>query len=348
MKNIARIIACLFLFFSITPTIVFGMDNGGTNPLINLNDTILNETEQATFFEQVANDDEIINLVNTAALKRGREISTNGTHACTCIKLYGLKNSEYPLQSLCNIYGETGKIQSEISEDYALLILYVNENDEFVDTFMFMKKDNDPEAYAINGWIPIGSGSLMGIDESLVYYPEGGTLINIIKDLGLNDTEELKFISYIPEFPQSIFFVKNGEEFLIPFYDSYAGIQAYSVYKVSDIVETYLNPILEFQIKQMETAERDENGYYLNYGASSVPDELPLQKAIDLNSYFSKSVVVDNATNEQQGEMGILLTGNDMLKSGVSPKNKAWIWGTSGATIAVIIIIVLILKNKKA
>lgn len=330
MKNITKIFAYFFLFLFITSSAVFGMDNESFEPSINLSDTVLVDSEQAEFFDQVANDDEIIHLVSTAAIHKGRDISVEGVHAHNCIKLYGLKNSEYPLKSLCDTYDETGKLQDAISEDYALLVLYVNENDEFVDTFMFMQKENLPEAADINGWIPLASGGLPGDDESLVEYPEDGSLINVLEKIGLNDTEVFKFISYIPQFSQCIFFVKNGEEFLIPFYDGEAGIQAYSVYKASDIVETYLKPILEFQIAQAEEL-RDENGD-LPYGMAQIPDDLQMQKAVDLNSFFSESREEANMT--------------DVLP-GVSEKNNTWIIWVAVAVIIVIIIIVLIVKKKK-
>ncbi|MBR5401246.1 MAG: hypothetical protein IK102_05465 [Treponema sp.] len=332
MKTITKFFAYFFLFLFITSSAVFGMDNESFEPSINLSDTVLEDSKQAEFFDQVANDDEIIHLVSTTALQKGRDVSVEGVHAHNCIKLYGLKNSEYPLKSVCDTYDETGKLQDAISEDYALLVLYVNENDEFVDTFMFMQKENMPEAADINGWIPLASGGLLGDDESIVEYPEDGNLINVLGKIGLNDTEVFKFISNIPQFSQCIFFVKNGVEFLIPFYDGYAGIQAYSVYKASDIVETYLKPILEFQIEQAEEL-RDENGD-LPYGLSQVPDDLPIQNAVDLNSYYSESREEADTTDVQPQ---------------VPENNNTWIiWvAVAVAAIIAIIIIVLIVKKKK-
>ena len=330
MKNITKFLTCFFLFLFITSSAVFGMENESFEPSIDLSDTVLEDSEQAEFFDQVANDNEFINLVSTAAIHKGRDISVERVQAHNCIKLYGLKNSEYPLKSLCDIYDATGKLQNAISEDYALQVLYVNENNEFVDAFIFMQKENMPEATDINGWIPLASGGLLGNDESLVKYPEDGNLINVLKKIGLNDTEIFKFISFIPQFPQCIFFVNNGEEFLIPFYDGEAGIQAYSVYKASDIVETYLKPILEFQIAQAEEL-RDENGD-LPYGMAQIPADLPMQKAVDLNSFFSENGKVANAT--------------DILPR-TSEKNSTWIIWVVGAAIVLITIIVLIIKKKK-
>ncbi len=330
MKTITKILVCFFLLLFISSSAVFGMDNKTFETSISLSDTILEASEQAEFFDQVANDDEIIHLVSTAAIQKSRDVSVEGVHAHNCIKLYGLKNSEYPLKSLCDTYDETGKLQDEISQDYILQVLYVNENNEFVETFSFMRKENLPEALDMNGWIPLASGGMPGDDESLIEYPESGNLINTLEKIGVCDTEVFKFISYIPQFPQCVFLVKNGEEFLIPFYDGEAGIQAYSVYKASDIVETYLKPILEFQIAQAEEL-RDENGN-LPYGLPQIPDNLPMQRSLDLNSFFSESREEANTT--------------DVLP-GVSEKNNTWIIWVAVAVIIVIIIIVLIVKKKK-
>lgn len=329
MKTFTKILACFFLFLFTTSSAVLGMDNETFKTSINLSDTVLEDSEQAEFFDQVANDDEIIHLISTAAIQKGRDVSVEGVHAHNCIKLYGLKNAEYPLKSLCDTYDETGKLQDVISQDYILQVLYVNENNEFVDTFSFMRKENMPEALDINGWIPLSSGGLPGDDESLIEYPESGNLINTLEKVGVFDTEVFKFISYIPQFSQCVFLVKNGVEFLIPFYDGEAGIQAHSVYKASDIVETYLKLILEFQIRQAEEL-RDENGN-LPYWLPQIPDDLPMQRAVDLNSFFSESGEEANTTDVQPR---------------VSEKNNIWIIWVAVAVI-IVIIIVLIGKKKK-
>lgn len=107
----------------------------------------LNAQEREAFHRNVADDEAFIHLVTTAAEHKGRDVSLEGVHPDKCLKLYGLKRSEQSLiESLCGVYGETGKIESLFSDDYGVLVLYVNENDEYVDSFVFTRKENLPGA----------------------------------------------------------------------------------------------------------------------------------------------------------------------------------------------------------
>ena len=82
--------------------------------------------------------------------------------------------------------------------------------------------------------------------------------------------------------------MQENEEFLLPLEDGRAGIQGLQVYRVSDIVETFLMPILEFQIEQAEEYRKmNPDSEYLPAGAPQFPDNLPMQAAVDLNTYFA-------------------------------------------------------------
>ena len=79
--------------------------------------------------------------------------------------------------------------------------------------------------------------------------------------------------------------MQENEEFLLPLEDGRAGIQGLQVYRVSDIVETFLMPILNYQD---ELAEKyaDLDPMDIPLGDPPVPDDLPMQAAVDLNTYL--------------------------------------------------------------
>ena len=134
---------------------------GAEDAPADMSGTALNAQEREAFHRNVADDEAFIHLVTTAAEHKGRDVSLEGVHPDKCLKLYGLKRSEQSLiESLCGVYGETGKIESLFSDDYGVLVLYVNENDEYVDSFRVYQKENLPAPRIKNGCVPLGSGSL--------------------------------------------------------------------------------------------------------------------------------------------------------------------------------------------
>ena len=127
----------------------------------------------------------------------------------------------------------------------------------------------------------------MTTDENfLAQYSKDGDLSKYITGLGLKNTSRLILTTAIPYLPTCIYFVQENEEFLLPLEDGRAGIQGLQVYRVSDIVETFLMPILNYQD---ELAEKyaDLDPMDIPLGDPPVPDDLPMQAAVDLNTYFA-------------------------------------------------------------
>ena len=300
MKKITVFSFCLILalFFSASLSAFAVSEEAGLDPSVDMSDTALSGREREDFNREIASDEAFIHLVTTAAEHKERDVSLEGVHPDKCIKLYGLKNSEKDLiDYLCGTYEETGKIESIMSDDYGVLVLYVNENNEYVDSFAFTRKENLPGAQDKNGWVPAGSGSLTSDEDVLERYSDEGSLEKYVTGLGLKNTSRLRITSAIPYFPTCIYFVQENEEFLVPLEDGMAGIQGSQVYKVSDIVETYLKPILEFQIEQAEEYRKmNPDSEYLPAGAPEFPDNLPLQATVDLNTYFENDQTAGGTT----------------------------------------------------
>ena len=80
---------------------------------------------------------------------------------------------------------------------------------------------------------------------------------------------------------------------------------------MSDIVETFLMPILEFQIEQAEEYRKmNPDSEYLPAGAPQFPDNLPMQAAVDLNTYFAAGQT-ERHTAEKSGGPRALPSGHD-------------------------------------
>ena len=297
MKKFAALSFCLVLaLLSGVSSIAFAAEKAGPDSSVDLSDTALTPEECAAFRENVANDEKVIQLVTAEAEKKERGISLEGVHPEKCIKLYGdaytklygLVNFDKQLQSLWKCYEETGRIRDRISEDYAVLVFYVNENDEYVDSFVFTRKENRPKSPDRNGWVPLCSGGLSSDDEFLAEYSETGSLEKYVEGLGLEGAETVKLTTSILYFPDCLYFVQKGEEFLVPLHDGIAGVRAFQVYRVKDIAEHFLKPILDYR---MEAAEQYANldSMEIPYGDPWVPDDLPKQTPVDLNTYFDAS-----------------------------------------------------------
>lgn len=308
MKKFAMLSFCLILslLFSASFSAFAAADVTELDPSVDMSDTALDSSNRANFHKQVANDQAFIDLVISAAQRKEKNISLEGVHPDKCIKLYGLKSSDNLLQSLYDAYTATGKIESVMSDDYGVLVLYVNENDEYVDSLVFTRKENLPGAQDKNGWVPLSSGSLTADDDFLAQYSDEGNLKKYVKGLGLKNTNHLRVTTAIPYMPACIYFVQKNEEFLLPLENGRAGIKCSQVYKVSDIVETYLKSILDYQ-NELEASYREQGITEVQYGAPLLPDNLPMQAAVDLNTYFDTSQETA-ALNTQQVAAATTLT----------------------------------------
>lgn len=298
MKKTARIFAFLTVFvFVLSSFNVFAAENikADISVSVKFDDTALNFADENSFNESVASDASFINLVVQAAQKKGKDVSLDGVRPDRSIKLYGVKGAEYNLQSFNDNYLETGKIKNLLSTDYSLLTLYVNKDGEYVDSLIFTRKENLPDSADKNGWVMLGSGSAAMADDIIVKYSKSETVTDCAKDLGLNNVKEFKFVSAVPNMPVSIYFVQSNTEFIIPLDDS-ANMKAAQVYKVSDMMEKYLSPVLDYQnaeakkYSQLELKDRP-------VGKLQVPDNLPEIKPIDLHTYF---VTKSNAVKENK------------------------------------------------
>lgn len=291
MKKSARVFALLMIFvFALSSFNVFAAEVS-----VKVDDTALNSADEKSFNENVASDESFINLVIQAAQKKGKDILADGVHPDRSIKLYGVKGTEYNLQSFNDAYGETGKIKNSLSPDYSLLTLYVNKYGEYVDSLIFTRKENLPGSADKNGWVVLGSGSAITTDDIITEYSKPEYLTKYIKNLGLNNVEELKFVSAVPNMPVSIYFVQNNTEFIIPL-DNSANIKASQVYKVNDIMEKYLSPVLTYQNEKA----KEFSGFELKdrpVGEPPIPDDLPEIEPIDLHTYF---VTESNTTKENK------------------------------------------------
>lgn len=311
-RKLLSLFSVLAFVLSVQFSVLGASGPGAEDAPADMSGTALNAQEREAFHRDVADDEAFIHLVTTAAEHKGRDVSLEGVHPDKCLKLYGLKRSEQSLiESLCGVYGETGKIESLFSDDYGVLVLYVNENDEYVDSFVFTRKENLPGAQDKNGWVPLGSGSLTTDEDFLAQYSKDGDLSKYITGLGLKNTSRLILTTAIPYLPTCIYFVQENEEFLLPLEDGRAGIQGLQVYRVSDIVETFLMPILEFQIEQAEEYRKmNPDSEYLPAGAPQFPDNLPMQAAVDLNTYFAAGQT-ERHTAEKPGGPRALPSGHD-------------------------------------
>ena len=244
-RKLLSLFSVLAFVLSVQFSVLGASGPGAEDAPADMSGAALNAQEREAFHRDVADDEAFIHLVTTAAEHKGRDVSLEGVHPDKCLKLYGLKRSEQSLiESLCGVYGETGKIESLFSDDYGVLVLYVNENDEYVDSFVFTRKENLPGAQDKNGWVPLGSGSLTTDENFLAQYSKDGDLSKYITGLGLKNTSRLILTTAIPYLPTCIYFVQENEEFLLPLEDGRAGIQGLQVYRVKMCIRDRFYPAL--------------------------------------------------------------------------------------------------------
>ncbi len=242
-------------------------------------DLALTAEETAEFCEQVADDEAFVHLAVTAAQKKERKVSLEGVHPGPCLKLYGMKGSDNPVEDLSAAWEETGRIGDRLTEDYAVLVLYLNQQGDYVDSLVFTRQENLPGAQDKNGWVPLGSGSLATGDDLLENCLQEGGLDSYAEGLGVADTQEMKLIASIPHLPVSLYFEQQGEEYLLPLEDGLAEMHSAQVYRAGDVVQGVLQPILAYWEEQSQQ-QSDE----MMIGAPLVPTDLPALEPVDLQA----------------------------------------------------------------
>jgi hypothetical protein len=273
MKKIWKTLCIFSLLITLCPLYA----HAESEDAIDLTATALTTEEDTAFNEETADEDGFIHLVIQAAEQKERNISLEGVHAGKNIKLYGIKSSENILQSLYDTYQSTGRIESAISEDFAIVKLYVNQDKEYVDSLVFIKDETSSDE---NEWTMFCSGSMLLKDEFITRYSESNNVKKFVKNLGIEKPKQLKILCGIPNMPASIYFVQDEIEYLIPLEDT-ENMQASQVYLVSDVVEGYLIPILEYQAeKEKEYENLDPED--IPIGTSLVPEDLDTIAAVDL------------------------------------------------------------------
>ena len=126
MKRILAVSLCIIFTLCFASSLA-AAESSETNEVVDMSDIALTPQESADFNAAVADDEAFIHLVVTAAEHKGKDVSLEGVHADKGIKLYGVKGSENSVKSISDTYTETGKIENQISEDYAILVLYVKQ-----------------------------------------------------------------------------------------------------------------------------------------------------------------------------------------------------------------------------
>lgn len=288
MKKI--IVICLSLILSLSISIPTAAAEEANNEILE-NSLELSSQESAVFCEQIANDEAFINLVATAAQKKEKNISLNGIHPSSCLKLYGIKGSSAPLKSLCTAYEQTGRISDQLSEDYAVMVLYCNDREEYVDSLVFTHKENLPDAQDKNGWVPLGSGSLAADDKILETYLRDGSLESYAVGTGIENASEIKLIASIPHMPACLYFERQEDEFFLPLEDGLAEMRSTQVYRAADVVEGVLHPILTYQQELSE-----QHSGEVVFGTRLVPNDLPAIEPVKLETFTKQSTEVHKET----------------------------------------------------
>ena len=188
------------------------------------------------------------------------------------------------MKSLCTVYEQTGRISDQLSDDYAIMVLYSNEREEYVDSLVFTHKENIPNAQDKNGWVPLGSGSLATNDEILDMYLKDGSLENYIAQTGIENISGIKLITSIPHMPACLYFEQQGDEFFLPLEDGLAGMRSTQIYRAGDVVEDVLYPILTYQ----QDLHKKYSGEMI-FGVPLVPDNLLVIEPVKSDIFIRKS-----------------------------------------------------------
>jgi hypothetical protein len=156
-------------------------------------------------------------------------------------------------------YEETGDLDEFIAKQNAIITVYRDSEEQFIDSILFVK-DPPSDVKTIEGWGSICSGSFIMAEETIQYLSNEKNIEDLLDSINIKDPKDLKVVVGIKGLNAALYLKENGQQIIIPLSDGVTydekveTCKKFTPYLAGDFFKARKTSALENQKKAQEEA----------------------------------------------------------------------------------------------
>jgi len=257
-----KIVALTLLIMTVLTTSV----SAETNDVQNQSDKqiLLSTEENDSFNNTIADVSTDKRMVIEAYKRRQRNIiglqaieDPKDVQARENIKIYAFSNISS--SDFYKIYEETGDLDEFIAKQNAIITVYRDSEEQFIESILFAKDEPGAEKI-IEGWASICSGNLIMAEETIQFLSNEKNIEDLLDGINIKDPKDLKVVVGIEGLNAALYLKENGQQIIIPLSDGVTydekveTCKKFTPYLAGDFFKAKKTSALENQKKAEEEA----------------------------------------------------------------------------------------------
>ncbi|WP_040328102.1 hypothetical protein [Clostridium ihumii] len=256
-----KIIALTLLIITVLTTSVFAETNDVQNQ--SGEQILLSKEESGSFNNTIADMSPDINMVIESYNKRqknGRGLidrDSKDVKAKENIKIYAF--ADILSSDFYKTYEEKGDLDEFIAKQNAIITVYRDSEEQFIDSILFIK-DPQSDEKTIDGWASVSSGTFIMAEDTIHFLSDEKNIKDLLDSLSIKNPKDLKVIVGIQGVNAALYLKENGQPIIIPLSDgdtydeNVATCKAFTPYLASDFFKARKTSALEIEKKFQEEA----------------------------------------------------------------------------------------------
>ncbi|WP_346868621.1 hypothetical protein [Clostridium sp. UBA5119] len=132
------------------------------------------------------------------------------------IKIYAFAN--ILASDFYKTYEEKGDLDEFIAKQNAIITVYRDSEEQFIDSILFVKDEPGAEK-TIEGWASISSGSLIMAEETIQFLSNEKNIEDLLDSINIKKPKDLKVVVGIEGLNAALYLKENGQQIIIPLSD---------------------------------------------------------------------------------------------------------------------------------
>ena len=256
-----KIIALTLLIITVLTTSVLAESNDVQNQL---DEQILLSTEESDSFNNtIANMSPDKHMVIESYKRKQRKnkelpvIEPKDVKAKENIKIYAF--ADILPSDFYKDYEEKGDLDEFIAKQNAIITVYRDSEEQFIDSILFIK-DPPSDEITIDGWASVSSGTFIMAADTIHFLSDEKNIKDLLDSISIKNPKDLKVIVGIQGVNAALYLKENGQEIIITLSDgatydeNVETCKAFTPYLASDFFKARKTSALEIEKKSQEEA----------------------------------------------------------------------------------------------
>lgn len=254
-----KIIALTLLIITVLTTSVLAETNDVQNQ--SGEQILLSKEESDSFNNTIADMSPDINMVIESYNKRQKngmgliDRDSKDVKAKENIKIYAFAN--ILSSDFYKDYEEKGDLDEFIAKQNAIITVYRDSKQQFIDSVLFIKNPESDEK-TIDGWASVSSGTFIMAEDTIRFLSNEKNIKDLLDSLSIKNPKDLKVIIGIQGVNAALYLKENGQQIIIPLSDgdtydeNVETCKALTPYLASDFFKARKTSALEIEKKFQE------------------------------------------------------------------------------------------------